>query len=136
MLPEFVDNFLKYDYGETKDLCKSFLTLVSALLVFSVTFSEKIVGFPRAKPAAKACLVLTWALFLIAIIACGIGLTLMALAAGAVLYDATPGYPQQAYTAYDWIILAGCSFVSGLVMLIVTAIISVYSKSKLDEAAS
>ena len=46
LLPEFVDNFLKYDYGETKDLCKSFLTLVSALLVFSVTFSEKIVAFP------------------------------------------------------------------------------------------
>jgi len=32
---------MKYDYAETKDLCKEFLTLVSGVPVFSVTFAEK-----------------------------------------------------------------------------------------------
>jgi hypothetical protein len=42
---QFRQDFLKYDYAETKDLSKSFLTLVAAILVFSLTFSEKIVDF-------------------------------------------------------------------------------------------
>jgi len=128
MLPEFVDTFLKYDYAETKDLCKSFLTLVSAILVFSVTFSEKIVGFPQAKTGAKTCLVTAWGLFLIAIIACGVGLTLIAMAAGEVLYRPQQGYPEVAFTAYNWIVVAGCAFVIGLIMLIVAALFSVYAR--------
>jgi hypothetical protein len=44
-------NFLKYDYPFTVDMAKSFLTLISAVLVFSITFSDKIVDFPKADKA-------------------------------------------------------------------------------------
>jgi hypothetical protein len=39
---------VKFDYAETKDLCKSFLTPISAVLVFCVALSEKIVGLAGA----------------------------------------------------------------------------------------
>src|SRR5687767_2944902 len=56
MTDELAQLFLKYDYPETKDLCKQFLTLVVAVLVFSLTFSEKIADFPRASNTTKALL--------------------------------------------------------------------------------
>jgi hypothetical protein len=34
--------FLEFVYPEVRDLCEHFLTLVSGILIFSVTFSEKI----------------------------------------------------------------------------------------------
>ena len=37
-------DFMRYDFAEMKDVCKEFLTLVAGILVFSVTFAEKIVG--------------------------------------------------------------------------------------------
>jgi hypothetical protein len=128
-LPESAQLFLKYDYAETKDLCEHFLTVVAGILVFSVAFSEKIVGYPKTSLAAKNCLVATWGLFIISIIACGIGLALIALAAGDVVYNNAIGYPARANTAYLWVIAAGICFVVGLGMLIVSAIISVYAPS-------
>jgi hypothetical protein len=49
----FFETFLKYDYAETKDLAKDFLTLVSAILVFSLTFAEKIVNFHWSMEAQR-----------------------------------------------------------------------------------
>ena len=62
------DLFFKYNYTETKDFCKQFLTLVVAVLVFSLTFSEKVVDFPNASLAAKLCLTLAWTSMLISIV--------------------------------------------------------------------
>jgi hypothetical protein len=42
------EKFLKFLYPEIKDLAKHFLTLLSGILVFSVTFSEKIVPVSEA----------------------------------------------------------------------------------------
>jgi len=77
-LPESSEMFLKYDYAETKDLCKHFLTLVTAVL----TFSEKIVDYRNATPLAKYLLLARRIMFLVAIIACGVGLVYMCLAGG------------------------------------------------------
>jgi hypothetical protein len=46
--------FLDFVYPEVKDLCKHFLTLVTGILVFSVTFSEKIVIFQTAGKWARS----------------------------------------------------------------------------------
>jgi hypothetical protein len=74
--------FLQYDYPETKDLCKHFLTLVTAVLVFSLAFSEKIVNFPTAPKPAKRLLLSAWCSMIGAIIVCGVGLCFITMAAG------------------------------------------------------
>jgi hypothetical protein len=37
-MDQVTKDFLTYDYAEAKDLAKSFLTLIAAILVFSITF--------------------------------------------------------------------------------------------------
>src|SRR4051812_29567148 len=73
-MDESAKAFLEFDYTETKDLCKHFLTLVSGVLVFSITFSEKIIDFPRASKTAKGLLLFSWVLFMAAIVCCAFGL--------------------------------------------------------------
>jgi hypothetical protein len=51
-----------------------FLTLISAILVVSITFSEKVIGFQSATRSKKVFLVMSWILFFIAIICCGVAL--------------------------------------------------------------
>lgn len=116
--------FLKYNYAETKDFCKQFLTLVVAVLVFSLTFSEKVVGFSGASTSARLSLALAWVSMLFAIVSCGVGLTYMALAGGDAVY-ARRNYKGLARRAYKLIVIAGGAFVVGLVLLIVAAIIAV-----------
>ena len=48
--------FLRYDYTETKDLAKAFLTLVSSILVISITFSEKVLGGQSARWRSRLAL--------------------------------------------------------------------------------
>jgi hypothetical protein len=119
--------FLQYDYAETKDLAKHFLTVVSATLVFSLTFSEKIINFAKASPSTKLLLLVAWSSFIVSIIACGIELIFISLAGGAARYGGTT-YQEVAQKAYKAIIVAGSSFVLGLVLLLTTAAFSIYSK--------
>lgn len=51
---------LKYDYPETKDMCKQFLTLITTVLVISLTFSEKVIQFSAANVYSKWSLVTAW----------------------------------------------------------------------------
>ena len=127
-LPESSEHFLKYDYTETKDVCKHFLTLVTAVLVFSLTFSEKIVDYKNATDFAKYLLLGSWILFLFAIIACGIGLVYMCLAGGVAVSKELFAYPRQARTSFAWILAAGTCFILGLLCLIATAVVAVYLK--------
>lgn len=54
--------FLKYDYAETKDLLKTFITLVSATIVFSLTFSDKVIKYESATKEAKFRVICAWGL--------------------------------------------------------------------------
>jgi hypothetical protein len=56
MIDEAAKLFLQYNYLETKDLCKHFITIIIAVLVFSLTFSEKIIDFKNASTLAKSLL--------------------------------------------------------------------------------
>ena len=69
-----VKDFLTYDYGEAKDLAKSFLTLVSAILVGTITFSEKIINFQTASAGQRRLTIASWSFFVLSMIICGIGL--------------------------------------------------------------
>jgi hypothetical protein len=116
-----VANFIKYDFTITEDLCKQFITVVTGVLVFSLTFSEKIISFSTAKKSFRILLGISWASMLFAIIACGLGLTYICIAGGQAVYSGE-GYPVAAWTSYKWIIAAGISFIVGLISLIVAAL--------------
>jgi hypothetical protein len=118
---------MQYDYAETRSLCKDFLTLVSAILVFSIAFSEKIVDFANAPLHTRRWLLSSWQCFIAAIVACGIGLCFITLAGGAAVYgvDAIGPWSGGMYYWAEWswlsIFLAGGLFVAGLIALIVAA---------------
>jgi hypothetical protein len=121
--------FLKYNYPETKDLCKQFLTLVVAVLVFSLTLSEKIIQFQQASFLAKLLLGVAWSSMLISVIFCGIGLVYITLAAGDAVYYKMH-YLRFAAKAYTCIVVARMGFIVGLVLLIVAALMSVAPVSR------
>lgn len=113
--------FLKYDYPETKDMCKQFLTLITTVLVISLTFSDKIVGFSSASVASKWLVISSWTSFLLAIIFCGLGLLFVTMAAGQAAYSGTKNW-KKVNSAYKKIVIAGVFFILGLVLLISTAV--------------
>jgi hypothetical protein len=119
--------FLQYDYPETKDLCKTFLTLVTAVLVFSLAFSEKIVDFARATKLARRLLLSAWFSMIGSIITCGVGLCYISLAGGDAMYGGIR-YWHLAQIAWAWIIVAGICFVVGLLALISAGIVSIHGK--------
>ena len=114
------EQFMKYDYAETKDLCKQFLTLVSGILVFSITFAEKIVGYKEEGISARWPIVASWASFIVAISLVGIALGLIARAGG----SAVNGGPEEFYRNLEnlaalFSILGGLSFIVGLLCLVI-----------------
>lgn len=125
---DLAKTFLDRDYTETKDLSKAFLTLLTAFLVGSITFSEKIVDVNRSTWVPKALMISCWCCILLAIVACGSGLALMASAAGFASY--TPGYDyrhleQRAIQLY---VLSGIAFGGSLVMLLCAGTISLFTR--------
>ena len=113
--------FLKYDYAETKDLLKTFITLISATLVLSLTFSEKVIGFSEAAKSTQYLLFAAWALFIAALICAGIGMAFIAAAAGKILYGEIPlfnwNFWTLALTSWAFVLLAGGTYVGGLIAL-------------------
>jgi hypothetical protein len=123
--PELLSNaekFLKYNYQETKDLGLHFLTLVTAVLVFSLSFAEKVFDFQHSTKKKRLILILGWCLYLLSIITCGLGLTLNALAGGAAAYN--HDYQAFATASYEFIIFAGACFILGLIFTMISAILS------------
>jgi hypothetical protein len=123
MQPDQYAEFLKYNYPETKDLCKHFITVVTTVLTVSLTFSDKVVGFAKARPTAQWLLIVAWSSMLSAIIACGAGLVYNARAGGQAM-ALNRIYMSTAQVAYSWIVVAGCAFVLGLMALIATVVLS------------
>jgi hypothetical protein len=119
--------FLEFQYPEIKDLLKHFLTLISGSLVFSVTFSEKIVGLDAAVPL-KVLMSIAWLCLLAALGFCGVGLyTLYLTAEQARLSLATSedadDFQVTARASYQFQDLAGISFGAGLFLLVLAGIL-------------
>lgn len=121
------EKFLKYDYTETKDLCKQILTLITTVLIISLTFSEKIIRFESASALAKWLVIFSWIAFLLAIILCGLGLLIITMAAGEAVYTKEVNRLKAA-KAYRMIIAAGGLFILGLILLISTVITATYTQ--------
>lgn len=118
------DIFLKADYSETKDLCKAFLTLLTAVFVASITFSEKIVNVGRSGWWPKSMMITSWICLLLAIAACGAGLSLMTWAAGYATHNWEYDVYELEGRAVPLFIYAGLLFGGGLAALLVAGIIS------------
>lgn len=126
LISEEAQRFMTYNYGELKDLSKQFLTLVSGVLVFSITFTEKIVGY---KAVARWPLLSSWIAFILAIVLCGLGLGESAEAAS----RAVRGAPSDLYLAMQGratrlTIIGGVLFILGLASLIGAGISTMFAK--------
>lgn len=117
---ESARRFLEFDYPETKDLAKQFLTLVSAALVFSVTFAEKVVGLNQP----RGLLLGAWAGFLAAIALAG-GSLLLIFVAGAYATHQPERRAlrrRQRFWANLLLCAAGAAFTGGLGLLIAASL--------------
>ncbi|MGB8418018.1 hypothetical protein [Paraburkholderia sp.] len=129
--------FLDRDYAESKDLAKTFLTLLSAILVASITFSEKIVDVNNAELAPMSLMVLCWLLLLISIVACGTGLAFFVTGAGIAAYSPELDYREQETSGVILFLASGVIFGCALISLIaagVTSLLGKRVKSKLTAA--
>jgi len=120
--------YLEKDYAESKDLAKTFLTLLSAILVASITFSEKIVDISKAKLLPLSTMIVCWSLLMAAIIFCGSGLAFMTTAAGIAAYNPELDYWQLEARGVNLFLSAGVAFVFALIALIIAGISSLVEK--------
>lgn len=125
---EKAEKFLKGDFAESKDLGKAFLTLLTAVFVGSITFSEKIVNLQKAGAGARNAMVSAWGLFLSAIVACGCGLAFIALSAGIATYYPNYDYWRHEFRAIVMFVVSGVLFGAGLVALLVAGILTLFGK--------
>lgn len=124
-----LDAYIQFKYPEIKDLLKHFLTLISATLVFSVTFSEKVIDFNKSARNQKLTVFLAWILFAVALAGCGAGIYLNYLTAEAAIAAKTSGnistfrtLEALSYLAQD---LAGLLYIIGLFVLVTSAVVRV-----------
>jgi hypothetical protein len=127
--------FMKYDYPEAKDLCKHFLTTVVAVLVFSLTFAEKIIDFKTATPLAKYSLLGGWCAFMLAIILSGIGLAYITVAAGRIVYQERTDPLHVPTVTLGWMSTAGGFFVLGLCLFLVAVASSAFQMKSAKKLA-
>jgi hypothetical protein len=116
--------FIDIDYAETKDLSKSFLTLLVAVFVASITFSEKIVGVGNLGIWSRGLMITCWVMLLSAIVCCGTALTFMTLALGWAAHVPDQNYYLYEFTAARLYIIAGILFGIGLASMLATGLVS------------
>ena len=117
--------FMQYDYKEVKELSIQFLTLITAVLVFSLAFSEKIIDFKKAKRIVKHLLLTSWSSFFVSIVGAGFSLVLNVYAASEMLYGPDPydAFSASYFSAIS-LLIAGIVFVIGLAFLIIASFLA------------
>jgi hypothetical protein len=128
---EIAGLFLKYTYPEWKGMAVQFLTLASATLVLSVTFSEKVIGFQSASIAAKRAMFSCWTALILAIILAGISICFLLWAVNIASYQSVEKVQIIRAYGYSWadfwnlatilLVAAGFIYTSALVCLVVAA---------------
>jgi hypothetical protein len=124
-IDERAKRFIERDFAETKDLSKAFLTLLTAVLVASITFSEKIVDMKTAGPWSKGLMIGSWLCILGAIVACGTGLAVMTNALGAAAWAPHLDWTVLEGRALILLVFSGVLFVLGLGFLLFAGLISI-----------
>lgn len=135
------DKFIKYGYPEIKALSFQFLTLISAILIFSLTFSEKIINYVQANTLIKTILITGWTLLLMAIISDGIGVAYNAYAVPIALVDIMnkennlsniPHFYEPAFISLRAILMSGIFFIGGVFCIVLSGVLSITIQSKIN----
>ena len=134
-LRDSAKRFFDKDYAETKDLAKTFLTLLSALLVASVTFAEKVVDVHKARVLPLVSIVGCWLLMLLSIICTGAGIVTMSVAAGVSVYEPWADFEPLESHAVVLFFSACVAFLMSLFLLILAGAISLIDKRALAAEA-
>ena len=118
--------FLDFDYPQTIDLLKSFITLISATLVFCVAFSEKIIGAEEGEQAPRRLMYSSWTSLFVALMLAGCSIVIVTFAAGCAVYQRPIGtfrcdFLQIAFFGWALGLAAGVSYVRALMLLISAA---------------
>jgi len=126
-IPKATELFLRFDYAETKDLLKTLLSLVSGILVFSVTFGEKIVGLKDGNRSARRFLVTAWVLLILALVTGGMAMAFLGLSAGKLLYGGSIplldfDFGTLAFGSWSLVLVSGCSFGAALTSMALAAV--------------
>ena len=123
--------FLKFHYAEVKDLSKHFLTLITAVLTFSITMAEKFIEISTAAWYFKAAIVFCWFLFLCALASCGLGLYFIFLAgeqaSGSIIYKYKDDFKKFSQKSYICLDTAGILFVIGMIVLALLGVSKIFS---------
>jgi len=109
--------FLKHDYSEAKDLCKQFLTLNVGVIVFSLTFADKVIEFSKTSEITRVVLLSSWSCLLGSLVGCGIALAYISLAAGQVVYGERKDFQSISVRTIVGVVISGALFVLGLIAL-------------------
>lgn len=129
--------FIDYGYPQIKELTIQYLTFLSSILVFSVTFSEKIINFSTAKSYTKTIIIFGWAFIVVAITLGGIGLAYNVFALPFALADVytiehekidSIDFYIPAFKSLFAILVSGFFFILGLVCIVITGILSIFKK--------
>lgn len=124
----FNAKFVESEYAEIKDLGKSFLTLLIAVFVASITFSEKIVNFSASTWWSKFLLIFCWILLLISIVLTGAGLVFNASCFNQALYVPCPDNLDLFELVFICFVLSGLCFGLGLSSMLAAGVISLVHK--------
>jgi len=129
--------FIEYGYPQIKELSIQFLAILTSILVFSVTFSEKIINHNTAKSYSKITIIFGWSFIILAIISDGIGLAFNAFALPFALSDVytiehykinSDYFYIPAFKSLFAILLSGFLFILGLLSIVITGILSVLNR--------
>ncbi len=118
------EDFIKYDFAETKDLAKAFLTLLVAVFVASLTFSEKIVAPNASGWWAKLLMGSCWGLLLYAIIATGTALAFFGAGLWWAVHLPIMNYRSFEVGAVFLLASAGIAFGASLTAMFIAGVIS------------
>lgn len=145
------ENLINHIVPEGKDLSKSFLTLLVAVLVAGITFGDKVVQFPTARLSAKAFIISSWISLCIAIVLSGLGIIYLMLCEGEALnmtlvhqklyrwYFANnynkPQYLDALNNCIRWFFHSGMTFCFALFALMIAGIISNIYPPQLKQTA-
>ena len=120
--------FLDRDYADFKDIGKAFLTLLSATLVASITFSEKIVDVGKADLLPMTTMIACWLLLIFSIITLVFGFANMAHAAWTVQYDPYINFLSLENNGVKLLFYSVAAFVGSLVALVIAGVISLFQR--------
>jgi F0F1-type ATP synthase membrane subunit c/vacuolar-type H+-ATPase subunit K len=109
--------FLKYQYPEAKDLCKQFLTLNVGVIVFSLSFADKVIEFSKTSEITRVVLLSSWSCLLGSLLGCGIALAYISMAAGQVVYRERRDFQSISVRTLVGVVISGALFVLGLIAL-------------------